>query len=105
MLAMSQPSILNRILFADLPIIGHRRKFWAILRDSLREAVDTKVLYVMLGLSAVLIVVVLSVSFRPVSVEEDLKHVCENVNWAVNMRARQGLPSLHVSYTDFHESD
>ena len=40
-------------------------KFLAILRDSLREAIDLKVFYVMVGLSAFLIVLALTVTFTP----------------------------------------
>src|SRR5262245_44165415 len=40
-------------------------KYLAILRDSVREAVDAKVLYVMVALSGVLILLCLAVSFKP----------------------------------------
>src|SRR5258708_7643685 len=40
-------------------------KYLAILNDSLREAIDTKVFYVMVALSAIVMLVVGSVSFRP----------------------------------------
>jgi ABC-type transport system involved in multi-copper enzyme maturation permease subunit len=40
-------------------------KYLAILRDSVREAIDAKILYVMLALSAVLILLCLSISFKP----------------------------------------
>ncbi len=40
-------------------------KFWAILKDSVREAVDFKVLYVMVGLSVLLGLVAASLSFTP----------------------------------------
>jgi ABC-2 family transporter protein len=40
-------------------------KFLAILRDSLREAIDAKVFYVMIGLSSLLILLALSCTFRP----------------------------------------
>jgi ABC-type transport system involved in multi-copper enzyme maturation permease subunit len=40
-------------------------KFLAILKDSVREAVDTKVFYVMVGLSLVLVVLAASASFTP----------------------------------------
>lgn len=41
------------------------KKFLAILKDSLREAVDTKVFYVMLALSGLMILFIGSVSFKP----------------------------------------
>ena len=40
-------------------------KFLAILRDSLREAIDLKVFYVMVGLSAFLILLAFTVTFTP----------------------------------------
>jgi ABC-type transport system involved in multi-copper enzyme maturation permease subunit len=41
-------------------------KFLAILRDSVREAIDAKVFYVMVGLSALLILLAFTVTFKPV---------------------------------------
>jgi ABC-type transport system involved in multi-copper enzyme maturation permease subunit len=40
-------------------------KFLAMLKDSLREAIDAKVFYVMVGLSTVLILLALTVTFTP----------------------------------------
>src|SRR5262245_26571017 len=40
-------------------------KFVPILKDSLREAIDTKVFYVMVGLSALLTLVTATLSFKP----------------------------------------
>src|SRR5262245_52657988 len=48
-------------------------KFWAILRDSVREAVDNKVLYVMLGLACLVILVVGTMSFEPKPPEAMMK--------------------------------
>ena len=42
------------------------RQFFAVLKDSFREAVDGFVIYVMLGLAAIIILVVASMSFTPV---------------------------------------
>jgi ABC-type transport system involved in multi-copper enzyme maturation permease subunit len=47
-------------------------KFLAILRDSLREALDSKVIYFLLGLSALVILLTASLSFRPKSGEEGM---------------------------------
>ena len=41
-------------------------KYFAILKDSFREARDTKILYIMLGLSTFLFLLIASVSYRPV---------------------------------------
>jgi ABC-type transport system involved in multi-copper enzyme maturation permease subunit len=50
-------------------------KYLAILKDSYREAIDTKVFYVMAGLSGVLILLIASISFRPVPAEEALASI------------------------------
>jgi ABC-type transport system involved in multi-copper enzyme maturation permease subunit len=64
-------------------------KFLAILRDSLREALDTTVFYVMIGLSALTILVVASFSFRPVEVEEDLNKLVAQINWGIRRQLRK----------------
>jgi ABC-type transport system involved in multi-copper enzyme maturation permease subunit len=48
-------------------------KFLAILKDSLREAIDCKVLYVMVGLSCLVTLVVLSLSFKPLPAENNMR--------------------------------
>jgi ABC-type transport system involved in multi-copper enzyme maturation permease subunit len=45
-------------------------KYLAILKDSFREAIDTKVFYVMGGFSLLLAIVIASISFRPLPAEE-----------------------------------
>jgi ABC-type transport system involved in multi-copper enzyme maturation permease subunit len=45
-------------------------KYWAILLDSFREAIDTKVFYVMVAVSVVLSLILASVSFTPGSCTE-----------------------------------
>jgi ABC-type transport system involved in multi-copper enzyme maturation permease subunit len=45
-------------------------KFLAILKDSLREAIDSKVFYVMIGLSALLTLITATLSFTPRSGEK-----------------------------------
>jgi ABC-type transport system involved in multi-copper enzyme maturation permease subunit len=42
-------------------------KFLAILKDSLREAIDAKVFYVMVGLSVLITVLALSLTFTPIA--------------------------------------
>lgn len=69
-------------------------KFLAILRDSLREALDTSVFYVMVGLSALTILVVASISFRPVPIEEDLGRLVNQVNWVMQTRMRNAPKDL-----------
>jgi ABC-type transport system involved in multi-copper enzyme maturation permease subunit len=56
-------------------------KFLAILKDSLREALDTKVFYVMVGFSLFVIFIVGSFGYRPVSVEEEARRNMERLTW------------------------
>jgi len=50
-------------------------KFWAILKDSFREAVDGKIFLVMLIISTLLIVFVASFSVEPVDADEAFSHI------------------------------
>ncbi len=47
-------------------------KFLALMKDSLREAIDAKVFYVTVAMSFLLILIVGSVSFRPLTAEEEI---------------------------------
>src|SRR5271166_1059066 len=47
-------------------------KFLALMKDSVREAIDAKVFYVTIALSFVLVLVVGSVSFRSLTAEEEI---------------------------------
>src|SRR5580693_8288935 len=47
-------------------------KYLAILKDSMREAIDTKVFYAMLALALILIIIVASLGFRPVEAADAL---------------------------------
>jgi ABC-type transport system involved in multi-copper enzyme maturation permease subunit len=55
-------------------------KYLALLKDSLLEAIDAKVLYVTLGLSCVLTLVVASISFKPLPAEEALQDIANRFN-------------------------
>jgi ABC-type transport system involved in multi-copper enzyme maturation permease subunit len=48
-------------------------KYLAILKDCVREAIDTKVFYVMVGLSALTVLVLASVSFAPVDPKDAMQ--------------------------------
>ncbi len=56
-------------------------KFLAILKDSLREALDTKVFYVMVGFSLLVVLFIGSVGYRPVSVEEEARRNMARMTW------------------------
>ena len=59
-------------------------KFLAILKDSLREALDTKVFYVMVGFSLLVVLFVGSVGYRPVSVEEEARSNMARITWVMH---------------------
>jgi ABC-type transport system involved in multi-copper enzyme maturation permease subunit len=48
-------------------------KFLAILKDSLREATDAKTLYFMLALSGLVLLFLAGISYRPVTVEQEVR--------------------------------
>src|SRR5262249_51458298 len=61
----------QRAAAGNLPRTHHEfplMKYLAILKDSLLESIDTKVFYVMLALGAIVVLLVASVSYRPVTV-------------------------------------
>jgi len=55
-------------------------KYLAIFKDSLREALDSKIIYFTLALSLVIVLVIGSVSFRPLSVQEQFVDLTQNLN-------------------------
>src|SRR6516165_5030238 len=59
-------------------------KFLAILKDSLREALDTKVFYVMVGFSLLVVLFIASVGYRPVSVEEEVRRNMARMTWLMH---------------------
>ncbi|HEV3263223.1 MAG TPA: ABC transporter permease [Gemmataceae bacterium] len=61
-------------------------RYLAILKDSFREAIDAKVFYVMVGLSAVLIVLAGSISFRPLALEEELTSAAQSLTWIYSLQ-------------------
>src|SRR5262245_33638584 len=52
-------------------------KYFAILKDSLREALDSKVLYVLLGLALLIVLLVATISFRPLSAEKSIAEIVD----------------------------
>src|SRR4051794_25967952 len=82
-------------------------KALAILKDSLLEALDTKVFYVMVGLSCLVLLFVGHISYRPVPVEDDIRRFTEAATWVMAKFARNQeggeLPSIDVA--DFKQSN
>ncbi len=54
-------------------------KFFAILRDSLREALDAKVIYFLFGLSVLAILLVASISFKAEPGEKGLESIIQRM--------------------------
>ncbi len=52
-------------------------KYFAILKDSLREALDSKVLYVLMALSLVMILFVATLGFRPLPAEKTMEKIVD----------------------------
>jgi ABC-type transport system involved in multi-copper enzyme maturation permease subunit len=76
-------------------------KYFAILRDSFREALASKVLYFMLGLSVLVILLVSSVSFRPVGLEEQVQGIADQFNFAYSFQGHAINGKLNCGVRDF----
>ncbi len=74
------------------------QQFFAILKDSFREAVDGFVIYVMLGLAAIMVILVGSVSYEPEPPDEALPEVLQQFNIVFPDRGKSqspvGIPAL-----------
>jgi ABC-type transport system involved in multi-copper enzyme maturation permease subunit len=79
-------------------------KPFAILRDSLREALDTKVFYVMVALSLLVVLVVASISYKPLGVEEEMNRFAEQLTWRIGMRTKGQMPT-QVSVEEFQQTN
>jgi ABC-type transport system involved in multi-copper enzyme maturation permease subunit len=81
-------------------------KYFAILKDSLLEALDTKVFYAMMALSGVAILLVASISFRPVTLEGEVRRDTETLNWLVGlMRDKYPDGPPKVEMTEFEQTN
>jgi len=79
-------------------------KFLAILRDSLREALDSKVIYVLLGLSALVIIGVASLSFKPQPAETGLQAILNRFPGA-QQQFGQRQPPLRYALEKFEQTN
>src|ERR1700693_4127755 len=55
-------------------------KYLAIIKDSFREAVDTKIFYVMVAITGLLTVMMALISFRPAPVADFGEYLCGPLN-------------------------
>lgn len=75
-------------------------QFFAILKDSFREAVDGFVIYAMLGMSALVILIVGSMSFTPAEPQDAFNTIAKNFNRFFPEKGRaRGLVVSDVSYS------
>ena len=79
-------------------------RFLAILKDSIREAIDTKVFYVTLGLSTFLLILVASVSFRPLTVEEEAQQTAQLFNMITKGFGRGGGSAADFQIENFQQT-
>jgi len=84
-------------------------KYLAILKDSLLEALDTKVFYAMAGLSCLVILLVASVSYHPVTVEGEVQKLADTMTWVFNVQGKdkqekQGVPT-ELELVEFQQTN
>jgi ABC-type transport system involved in multi-copper enzyme maturation permease subunit len=71
------------------------KQFFAVLKDSYREARDAKIIYVMVAFSALLVLFVGSIRYRPLSMEEALNGgTLKTINFAFGFQRRVAQPGM-----------
>ncbi len=81
-------------------------KYLAILKDCVLEALDTKVFYVMVGLSCLVLVVIGSVSYKPVSVEDEVRSFATKLTWAISFQAKDKADKMpRIEVADFEQTN
>ena len=79
-------------------------KYLAILKDSLRESIDSKVFIVMLGLSGLVVLLIGSVSYKSVAVEDDLNRMTQLLSWGLS-RQFKGMETPTLRIEDFQQTN
>jgi hypothetical protein len=67
-----------------------------MLKDSLREAVDRKIFAAMLVLSGLLTLFVASISYRPITLEDELSTAARAMAWGMSFNPHLGNPTFAV---------
>jgi len=81
-------------------------KFLSILKDSFREAMDGKIIYAMLVMALLFTILVASISFKPVSVEDHVRVVPERLNAVLNLFPQPGKPPPpHLDIENFKQTN
>jgi ABC-2 family transporter protein len=68
----------------------------ALLKDSYREAIDRKIFFAMLILTGLLTVFIASISFRRITVEDELRTVAGQFAWGMSFDPTMGKPTFAV---------
>ncbi len=79
-------------------------KFLALMKDSLREAVDAKVFYVTVAISLLLVLAVGSVSFRPLTADEEIAGRAQlpwMLKFLIIAKTQESAESFTVHIADF----
>jgi ABC-type transport system involved in multi-copper enzyme maturation permease subunit len=80
-------------------------KFLAMLRDSLRETLDVKLFYVMVGLSLLVLLLVASVVYKPVTIERYLRFTTGLLNKAIQADPNSAKFNFRIDYENFQRKD
>jgi len=78
-------------------------KFLALLRDSLREATDSAVVYVTLALTFLFLLLVASLSFRPVPMDEQIQKIPNTFNFIIGLTGRTDFSAEVVDFKQTKE--
>jgi hypothetical protein len=71
-------------------------KLFAMLKDSLREAVDRKIFAAMLILAGLLTLFVASISYRPITLEDELQTAVRMMTWGISFNPHLGKPEFRI---------
>jgi hypothetical protein len=71
-------------------------KLLAMLKDSLREALDRKIFAAMLILGGLLTLFIASISYRPITLEDDLKNAAGMMTWGMSMNPHIGKVEFRI---------
>ena len=79
-------------------------KFLAILKDSIREAIDAKVIYVTVALTVLFLLLVASLSFRPVSIKEQIQQIPDQFNFIIGLTGRKDFSANIEDFTQTNDA-
>jgi ABC-type transport system involved in multi-copper enzyme maturation permease subunit len=83
-------------------LLSPLRNFWAVLKDSYREAIDSKVFFVMVALSFLVMVALASVSYQPEPADRGLESILKQFPGR-NMMGPGNKPVVSYDIEDFHQ--